>query len=261
MRLLLLLCCCSFACASVSVQQRERIAAYKADQSRQFVSRLAEAKVDPRQADIQAIVTADAINAPLQRLEQSVFPMGDWEFVPTKSPDVELCTGSALLRVTGNVRKKGGPNKAEVTVVAGLTARWNDDGSHLYFKPSSLAVVPTLGIGPLDFTMGSFIRSFAEEKAEIYLKERIGEIDIPVALMLPIQRRAIRLETPLQIPNEAGAVLLYELPEASAQVKLQQLFLWLLEGKLVVLAYADVVKVTPIVPESKPPMASAEVAR
>jgi hypothetical protein len=261
MRVLLLLACSSFACASVSVQQRERIATYKADQSRQFVSALADAKVDPRQADIQAVVTAEAINAPLQKLDQSVFPAGDWEFAPTKPPEVELCTGSALLRVTGNVRKKGGPNKAEVTVVAGLTARWNEDGSHLYFKPSALAVVPTLGIGALDFALGSFIRSFAEDKAAVYLKERIGEIDIPVELMLPIQRKAIKLESPLQIPNEPGAVFRYELPEANAQVKLQHLYLWLLEGRLVVLAFADVVRVTPIMPEPLPPMTSAEVGR
>jgi hypothetical protein len=242
MRALLLLSCCSLACVSLAAQQRERISAYKSEQSREFVTHLADAKVDPRQADIMAVVTADALNAPLQHLEQAVFPAGSWEFVPTQAPRIELNTGSALLRVTGIARKRGGGQQAEVTVVAGLTARWNENGSHMYFKPSALAVVPTVGIGILDFALGSFIRNFAEKQAGVYLAERIGEIDIPVELMLPVQRRGIRFESTLVVPDETGATLRYELPEASAQVKLTQLYLWLLEGKLVVLAFADVVK-------------------
>jgi hypothetical protein len=240
------------ACTSIQAEQRQRIAAYKADQSREFVSLLTAAKVDPKLADLTAVVTADAINIPLQKLNQSVFPAGTSEFVPTQPPRVELYTGSALLYVTGVLRKKGGGKQAEVTIVAGLAARWNDEGSHIFFKPSSLAVVPTLGIGFLDFALGSYLRSFAEEQAALYLKERIGEIDIPVQLMLPIQRKAIQIETQLQAGNEPGATIRYELPAATAEVRLEHLYLWLLEGRLVALAFADIGKAPPTVPATPP---------
>ena len=247
-RVLCVIAVAGWACASVGLEQRERIAAYEADQSRTFVSQLAEAKIDPRQADLVAIVTADAINASLKKLEQHVFPAGQWEFVPTHVPEVELKTGSALLRVTGEVRQKQGGTRAEVTLVGGLTVRGSDDGAHLFLKPSALAVVPTLKVSVLDFALGSFLRSFAQTQAQVYLEQRIGEIDVPVALMFPIHRGALSIDHKLEMPDASGAVLRVELPEASAQVKLNQLYVWPMEGRLVILVYADVVRVIPIMP-------------
>jgi hypothetical protein len=238
------------ACVTVGTEQRERIAGYKARQSREFVSRVAEGNVDPKQADLVAIVTAEAINLPLKRLEQHPFPVGGWEFVPSHAPEVELNTGSAFVRVAGRVRQVATGRVLDVTLVGGLTTRWSADGAHLYLTPSALAVVPTLNVSVLDFAMGSFLRQFAESQAQVYLAERIREIDVPVQLMFPIHRGAIALDHKLQTPDNLGATLRYELPEASAQVQIKQLYVWPLEGKLLILAYSDVMKVTPIMPPS-----------
>lgn len=238
-------------CTSVAEQQRERIAVYRADQSHAFVTRLAQTKVDAKKADLEAVVTAAAINEPLRRLEQRSFPVGSWTFTPTRAPEVSLHTGSALLRVTGEVRRKDGGRTAEVTIVGGLAVRWSEDGSHLFLTPSALAVVPTLTVSVLDFALGSFVRSFAEGKADEYLASRVGEIDLPVRLMLPFQRKAVALDQALDGQGEPGATLRYELPEASAQVKLDQLFVWPLEGRIVVLAFADVVRLVPVM-DDKP---------
>lgn len=236
------------ACVTVGTEQRERIAGYKAKQSREFVSRVAEANIDPKAADLMAIVTADAINVPLRKLEQRTFPVGTWEFVPTHAPEVELNTGSAFVRVAGRVRQPSSGRQLDVTIVGGLTTRWSADGAHLFLTPSALAVVPTLNVSVLDFAAGAFLRQFAESQAQVYLEERIREIDVPVQLMFPIHRGAVTLDHKLQTPDNLGAAFRYELPEASAQVQIKQLFVWPLEGKLLILAYSDVVKVTPIMP-------------
>ena len=52
-------------CVSMAEIQREKVAAYGAEQAHGFVTRLAQAKVDVRKSDVQAIITADAINQPL----------------------------------------------------------------------------------------------------------------------------------------------------------------------------------------------------
>jgi hypothetical protein len=244
-RIAAILCVLACGCVSLGTQQRERIAAYKADRSREFVSHFAESKADPRQADLVAIVTADAINAPLKHLQQRTFPAGNWEFIPTSAPTVEVNTGSALLRIQGDVEQKISGRRAAVTIVGGLAVRWNQDGSHLYLKPTALAVVPTLKIPLLDFALGAFIRNFAETQAQAYLDQRIGEIDVPVQLLLPIHRGQLTIDHKSAMPDDSGAVLRYQLPEATAQVQLQHLYVWPIEGRLIVLAYADVVHLAP----------------
>jgi hypothetical protein len=244
-------------------EQLERIEGYRAEQAHDFAVRFAGSKVDVRAADLQAIVSVDAINTPLQQFKQRVFKVKDWQFTPTHAPVVELSTGSAILRITGDLQQGDDGRKVEVTVVSGLSVRWSDDGSHLYFKPSALAVVPTLHVSWVDFALGSSIRSFAEDEAAKYLRDRVGEIDVPINLMLPIQRAAIDMDQVLDVgPEEPGARMHYGLPEATAQVRLKQLYVWPLEGKLVVLAYADVqdapapgaLPQTPVVPQ--PPAAA-----
>ena len=238
-------------------EQLERIEAYRATQARDFSLRLATAKVNPREADLQAIVTVAAINAPLEKLNQADFALGDWSFVPTHAPLVELNTGSAILRITGNLKHGADGRVVEVTVVGGLAVRWSDDGSHLFFKPSSLAVVPTTHLSMLDFAMGDYIHSFAEGKADTYLTQRIGEIDVPINLMLPVQRKALALDQSVDVgPADPPAHLHYDLPAATAEVRLKQLYVWPLEGRLVVLAYADVADAPPPV-NSAPPAAGA----
>ncbi len=246
---LLALALAASGCASLAELQAEKVATYHAEQSRLFVTRLAQARADPRKADVQALVTADAINEPLSKLERKGFTFGAWTFTPTRAPRVVLKTGSALLEVTGDVRK--GEQRAEVTLVGGLAVRWNEDGSHLYLKPSALAVVPTLKVSVLDLALGSVLRSLAEGKAGEYLEQRVGEIDVPVRLMLPFQRKAVTLDHTLESPDEPGTTLRYELPGADAQVKLDQLFVWPLEGRIAVVAHADVVRVTPVM-EARP---------
>jgi hypothetical protein len=224
-------------------EEVEKIEAYRSAQARDFTVRFANAKVNPRDADITAIVTVDAINAPLKKLERRSFPIKDWTFTPTKAPEVELSTGSAILKIDGDLQQQGG-RTVSVTLVGGLTVRWSDDGSHLFLKPSALAVVPRTKIGLLDFALGDYIRSFAEEKAEVYLHDRIGEIDVPINLMLPVQRQALELDQAFDTgPTDPGAKLHYSLPPATAEVRLKQLYVWPLEGKLVVLAFADVTDV------------------
>ena len=231
-----------WGCASVQTEQLERIEAYRADRAHEFAVRFANSKVDVRGADLQAIVTSEAINKPLEQFKQHVFKFDSgYVFTPTHAPTVELSTGSAILRITGNLQNGEQGRPVEVTVTSGLTVRWTSDGSHLYFKPTSLAVVPTLHVGVLDFALGSTIRSIAETEAAKYLKEQVGEIDVPINLMLPVQRPAIDLDQVLDVgPDEAGARLHYDFPAATAEVRLKQLFVWPVEGRLVVLAYADV---------------------
>jgi hypothetical protein len=235
---LLLLSACG-AHSGLQGQQLERIEAYRAERAHDFALRFAKTHVSPGQADLVAQVTAAAINAPLQRLNQKTFPLGSWEFTPTTPPMVELNTGSAMLRITGSAHQKDG-RTVEVTLVGGLSVRWNEDGSHLYLQPTALAVVPTLHVSMLDFALGDFIRDFAQDKADAYLRERIGEIDVPITLHLPVQRQALALDHQLKTDPDPGVTLHVAMREASAEVRLRQLYVWPLEGKLVVLAFVDV---------------------
>lgn len=237
--ILLALCACG-AHSGLQGQQLERIEAYRAEKAHQFALDFARTHVNPADADVVAIVTAEAINTPLQHFTQKSFAVGTWTFTPTQAPTVELCTGSALLRITGIARRADG-RVVEVTLVGGLSVRWNEDGSHLYLQPRALAVLPTLHVSWMDFALGDFIRSMAESKADEYLRARIGEIDVPVNLHLPVQRQAIALDQTLAMEGEPGLSLHYAMPEAAAEVRLRQLYVWPLQNRLAVLGYVDVV--------------------
>jgi len=232
-------------CATVGDEMLARVSSYRAEESRRFVARLAETKVDPREADVVATVTSGAFETLLAKLDRSEFPVGSYVFAPLEPPQVELHTGSALLRIVGELRSNDGGTRAGVELVAGLATRWNEDGAHVFLKPTALAVIPTTGVGFFDFAMGSAVRSFAEVQAAKYLEERVGELDVPVQLLVPFKRPEVDLLKQHALDAEPPTFR-YVLPESTVQLKLRQLYLWLLEGRLVVLAFADVVKETAV---------------
>lgn len=242
-------------CVTVQDEMLARVSTYKAEESRRFVARLAETKVDPREADVVATVTSGAFDTMLAKLDRREFPVGQYVFVPTEAPQVELLTGSALLRVAGEIRDASGNSRAGVDLVAGLATRGTEDGAHVFLKPTALAVIPTTGVGLFDFALGAAIRSFAEGFAEKFLAERVGELDVPVRLLVPFQRPQLDLLKKHQLDAEPPTFR-YVLPESKVQLALKQLYLWPLEGRLVVLAFADVVEDPPASPPPAPAVSS-----
>lgn len=236
--------CASLRDTSLRESQVARIEAWKASQARDFTRRFAQTQVNAATADLQVLVTAEAIEAPLAHLKGRRFVMGSgWTFTPTRAPDIELFTGSATLSLTGDVTRGDDSSRtAEVTLVAGLTLRWAEDGSRIELLPTSLAVLPTLESASLELGFGRLLRSLAEREAQAFFEQRVGKLTVPVELALPVKRQALDLTLPLGAPDESDppAALHLALPLVETAVQVKRLWVWPLEGRIAVVAFAEV---------------------